>query len=733
MSSDLQVAPPPVLKPNAKHISRACLECRHRHVRCDGGSPKCSRCTKNGKECSYVKSHRGGSRKKGVKKAKLNPLEAERTLEQRRLELPCVGADGKVGSCPNGHTESSCALLADNNFEGLDKLPCHLKDNNARTQVTFETMRRATSNGTYLKQQFDVDAVLHNYYAKFHNAHPVLPPLSHMNEFLERSDNPKELLAVMKIIGDGYTTSKYAKDINAVFDVAMEISSLINSGPKDLISLQTLILVSLVCHISALHDFSTTLRKQAIELALTLDINNLDIERFVGEDINGNVLKDAGNRNTNGLTPSGSSTEELNVNFFNTQRVRNLEEVCLKDCARRCFWELFFLDIIIGCADGKTLSTLAQKQCFVNYPSDPPRAKFDYETRAHCSKLVDESVRLNNIIFSNMSIGQQYTKLTASLSNWELKFSNPDFYQLPYLIDQNGTVNEGVHQGIIMLNYAKIFTHRPLSFLWRSDIPRNLKCVEFLSDQLKNDNDNCQDLPTQKDLINSRKIIETRKTIDAANSIAKTLIDTNPVDVLKRTPLSACSMAFAGLVHLSAYLWSSQIVQTQEQHNLNICDLNIYEEYLKLELSGIYQISTHFYLSAKIANYLMDNVQRLLPSLYSKIQHHFKHYSNARDPPATITRSPNAIIPMNESPSMNSNEALSNNITYSLAMEGNSSSDKNFSLTTPSSDEPPSPQSDTGCNWIDKNQMDFDFSNMEFGGFDIDSLNAIEELFKANN
>lgn len=698
-----------------------------------------------------MKSHRGGSRKKGVKKVRINrPVDDSTLLKDadELLQLPCIGRDGEIGTCPNGHDETTCELLATDDVSNLSnmRLPCHKKNGIARTEVTMESMQRQASNGYYLKQTFDTDAIISNYYNNFHRAHPLLPPLTQINRFLTLAQYPLELIGIMKLLGDGYTSSKYAKDINAIFDITVEVLNSINSKTKDVISLQTLILLSLVCHISALHDLSTSIRKQAIELSSTLDINNLDIDNFVGEDINGNYLKGlTSNKNLDGLTPSSSLTDELNVNFFNTTRVRDLDESTVKDCARRCFWELFFLDIIIGCSDGKTLSALAQMKCFVNFPTIPSKNEFDYETRAHCSKLVDESVRLNKIIFSNMSIGQQYTKLTASLSNWELKFSNPDFYKLPYLIDESGSVNEGIHQGIIMLNYAKIFTHRPLSFLWRSDIPRNMKCVEFLSDQLKNDDDNCQDLPSQKDLINSRKIIETRKTIDAANLIAKTLIDTNPTDVLKRTPLSACSLAFAGLVHLSAYLWSSQISQTKDQVNMNPSDLNIYEEYLKLELSGIYQISQHFYLSSKIANYLMENVSRLLPSLSSKIQRHFKHLIPAKDSqlPSSIAQSPHSLVPSTletqSSPSIASTnmtpQQMQSSVSYNLMLDQQANATDNSGmgvLTNSSADEPMSPQSDTGCDWIDKNQMDFDFTNMEFNGFDLDTLNTMDDLFKAN-
>jgi len=786
-------------RPNAKHVSRACLECRKRHLRCDGQAPKCGRCTQAGKDCSYVKSNRGGSRKKGVKKAKIQKNDggtSSKTTSEIDVEmplLPCIKKEGDTHenvNCPNGHDKQDCSFL---NNGSLYSLPCQRKSSEVSDMRTpssitsshhigLENNNNNNNNKTattikYMDQVFNNSTIIHNYYTRFHVSHPLLPSLEEIDNFLLLSDEPKELLAVMKLIGDGYTTTKYSKNINQVFDTVVEINNFIESKPKDLITLQTMILLSLVCHISALHDLSSSLRKRCKDLALHLDINNLDIECYNGTvDINGHQLNKKANANHNtissynDLTPG--STDEININFYNTRRIRNLEEDILKECARRCFWEIFFLDIIIGCSDGKTVSALTSIECFVHFPSKPNRFEFDYETRSYTSKLVDDSVRLNNIIFSNSSIGHQYTKLSASLSNWELKFSNPDFYKLPYLVDGMGRVNNGVHQGILMLNYAKIFTHRPLSFLWRPDIPKNLNCVEFLNDQLNKENDNCQDLPSDKDLIKSRKIIETRKTIDAANSISKTLIDTNPLDILKRTPLSVCSLAFAGLVHLSSYLWYSQITQSKDQNlgSFNSNDLNIYEEYLKLELSGIYQVSSHWYLSSKIANYLMESLTKLLPDLAEKLHSHFHNdvnYSNVRaqkmedefDASRSIdstnidnlsisnqsTSTPSTDIntilehePSNftTAPNPNTNSNMNSSSNPNPNSIANPFSDFQYNqqpsneLNWPNAEEPLSPQSDTGCNWIDKNQLDFEFNDYDFAEFDLNTINAIDDMIK---
>ncbi|CCH46914.1 hypothetical protein BN7_6519 [Wickerhamomyces ciferrii] len=716
--------------------------------------------------------------------------------------LPCMDghndpkANKKNKKCPQGHDSTSCGFVKDGR---IDSLPCNKRPKDPIDIDSFNVKYESKdhhhnhnhshneTDSNYLDQNFDVSSIISNYYSNFHCSHPFLPPLIDIEDYLKFANYPKELLAAMKLMGDGYSTSTYSKNINNIFDIVVEINSYIESFEKDLISLQTMTLLALICHISALHELSRSLRIKCINLATHLDINNLDLNDFKNDfDINGNEIP---------KNNEDSSDNEININFQNTKRIRSIDEEMLKDCARRCFWDIFFLDIIMGCSDGKTVSVLTSLNCFVNYPNHPDKFEFDYETRASTSKLVDDSVRLNNIIFSNSSIGNHYIKLTASLSNWELRFSKPDFYKLPYLVDGMGRVNNGIHQGIIMLNYAKIFTHRPLSFLWRPDIPKNLKSVELFNNHLNNEERN---VPNDKNLIKSRKIIETRKTIDAANSIAKTLIDTNPLDITKRTPLSTCSLAFAGLVHLSSYVWYSQITQSKnDDQNLgsfNTNDLKIFEEYLKLELSGIYQISQHWYLSSKIATYLLDSITKLLPDLSKKLHSHFHNeimFSNSKPKEDEFeasrkiestnfnnlslkknsNKSSNQSTNNNQSnESSNTNTNMSSNSDILTPSNTTISSEpqlKEDSLSLPPTDinnilnhdpipqfntpimewptnlpnsstnqdsllnfEPISPQSDTGCEWVDKNQLDFDFSNFDFGEFDLNTINAIDDMIR---
>jgi hypothetical protein len=45
-------------------VKNACLSCRTKKARCDGYQPICGQCSSKGRECVYVKSRRGGARKR---------------------------------------------------------------------------------------------------------------------------------------------------------------------------------------------------------------------------------------------------------------------------------------------------------------------------------------------------------------------------------------------------------------------------------------------------------------------------------------------------------------------------------------------------------------------------------------------------------------------------------------------------------------------------------------------
>ena len=127
----------------------------------------------------------------------------------------------------------------------------------------------------------------------------------------------------------------------------------------------------------------------------------------------------------------------------------------IDQCARRLFWELNFVDIITGSADGKTVSSFDKIESFVDFPTVPLRDEFDYKGRSEAGTLVTNAVKMNIEITNKRPYDILLTRLQA-LSSWEMRLEDPSLFEAPPLIDKSGRVNEGV-QAILLFNYAKIF------------------------------------------------------------------------------------------------------------------------------------------------------------------------------------------------------------------------------------------------------------------------------------
>lgn len=74
--------------PKTKRI--ACVICRKRKLKCDGGRPKCATCARLGHSCAYDEVRRKSGPKRGYVKA----LEARLGMDHGWLPIDRVGADG---------------------------------------------------------------------------------------------------------------------------------------------------------------------------------------------------------------------------------------------------------------------------------------------------------------------------------------------------------------------------------------------------------------------------------------------------------------------------------------------------------------------------------------------------------------------------------------------------------------------------------------------------------------
>ncbi|TID30492.1 hypothetical protein CANINC_000845 [Pichia inconspicua] len=652
-----------------KHVSRACLECRSRHLKCGGQEPKCERCNKNDRPCTYVKSHRGGSRKKGVYTSKITKSTSAKSSIGRENEIG-LNSNQMNRFQASSSASSSSAISSDiqSNKRLSDMLPCvknglgHLSDGSNCTQQcmqieNYNKMPECLSsaivrhyrkpkkinyhplfNGSKddepinivfddsklvrplencyispaLIKDFNVNSIISRYYNNFHSAHPFLPSQDYILTYLDSIPLKYDILLAMKIMGEGQTTNKYAKDVETINFLSISLISYIRQIGKDFISLQSLLLIAMITHISSLHDLSTLIRETAISLALELKLNYIDEFNVpdVFLDVNGFITdKD----------PSCTSPEtckNYSENLFKSERTKNIPYEILIETARKTFWELYYFDSISGTASGHTKSKLALETCLVLYPKSLPLSKFDYKSRAEACKLVNDAISLNIAIESNSDPQPHLNHMRAALGNWDMKLANPETYGTPYLIDQFGIVNDGVFEAIMLLNYARIFTHRPFSYLWKSDVSKHAKCTgEEEAEE--------QPIDKKQKPRDSRKIIETRKTIDSANFLMKTLLDCDPGQTCKRTPFLACALAFSCLVHLSAYSWVEANVSsrhTESPTDVASSELDVYTEYIKLEIGSTLQISRHWSLSSKLVVHISETLATVSPKLYKKVQ-----------------------------------------------------------------------------------------------------------------
>jgi hypothetical protein len=81
----------PVIPPPVKN---ACLSCRTKKARCDGQQPICTQCSTKGRECVYVKSRRGGARRRRDKAFPGQPPPPPSPLKEFLARLDGLQAPG---------------------------------------------------------------------------------------------------------------------------------------------------------------------------------------------------------------------------------------------------------------------------------------------------------------------------------------------------------------------------------------------------------------------------------------------------------------------------------------------------------------------------------------------------------------------------------------------------------------------------------------------------------------
>ncbi|KAL2840213.1 hypothetical protein BJY01DRAFT_236831 [Aspergillus pseudoustus] len=157
-----------IQKRTSKPAPLACTECRLRHLKCDGKQPHCARCLNSNLPCQYLKSRRGGRKKKPV-----DPRESEEYAELLHASV------GSAGDPPDERRLGSRS--------GSSSVGTH---DEAFTELPQENEPLP-------------EALLKLYYENFHRAHPILVS----EELFQQRQYPKFLTAIVALIGGLYSSS----------------------------------------------------------------------------------------------------------------------------------------------------------------------------------------------------------------------------------------------------------------------------------------------------------------------------------------------------------------------------------------------------------------------------------------------------------------------------------------------------------------------------------------------
>lgn len=242
----------------------ACVQCRGRHVKCDATQPSCNRCRRDGKECTYQKSRRGGLDKAALAARRLKlqqQQERDRERERERaqsLKSDDTGPSSSKGSSasPNSEHDISVPLR---NFQALNI-----------TQTTLDSP-------STLSFAISPERLLDLYYEHFFPAYPYTLP----QHFLALRGNHglDDLLLAMQFIGSIYAPWTPMDPYYETADKALCRPDLPRTG----FSVQALLMFSTAQHHLDHRPEARIMLDLAIEIALELQINSLGFARMHGE------------------------------------------------------------------------------------------------------------------------------------------------------------------------------------------------------------------------------------------------------------------------------------------------------------------------------------------------------------------------------------------------------------------------------------------------------------------
>lgn len=494
--------------PIRKHSTRACLECRKRHKKCDGRET-CASCLANNRVCHYVTSKRGGLRipKKSTIAAAQAQLQGQRSHEHamhttnnnhNAMLLPIHHhVHNELSTLPQQYSLSAYPVQQHQQqqqqqqhqyqpqVQYYDTTLSNSPSTTSTTSINSNSPNSANTTNTpnssinQLPTPPDVETSWEKqvrfYYDQYHQNQPFYP--SRESGILKNLDSKADVEVVFEMLN--MAVDRKFKDKNFAKDQIIKMKYAIDKVEDDLIKIQSLSLGSVIAHVSGNPYIAIDMRSQAIDMVL------------------------------NGKFQSPRITD---VQLFATNTVH----------------ELFALDVMLNAASGGKRSKLAQ----VNFMESVPKPTTQtFQIRYQVIKLIDSALQ-----------GQD---ISESLATWQEVLRDQELSRDPALMFCYTAVN-----------FCQIFCSMPFSTLYqsKSKYPQEAAaCNANEPEQTPTEKSEEEDVAAK-----AQSQENTRICISAANNIIRTCSPmvanaSTQTSMPPPPPLSCCPVAMALLVLIKSY------------------------------------------------------------------------------------------------------------------------------------------------------------------------------------
>ncbi|KAL3454356.1 hypothetical protein BJX65DRAFT_260379 [Aspergillus insuetus] len=491
---------------NAGPSLLACLLCRHKHLKCDGMTPVCSRCATAGAECQYTPSRRGY--KGPSKKRRANPSPEEEVTDiSPPFDPNTVGLYNAANVPVDWNFQSSFTYMPT-----TATLPASTPSESSifveQSATTAQQQQLLVKNAPLTPESSTSIAndgyLVDIYYQFFHPSHPILPQI----RFLYQGRGvPAFLEQVIKFIGAHFTPAASSETYRpTVMSNVMEQEGTIEK-------VQALVLLAIVLHSRNERPRAGECLATAVDLSFELGMHTRDFAILMGE---------------------GDPVRE--------------------ECLRRTWWELFIIEGMLTALGAQPEFRLSKVPLEVPLPCEdriyqeglvppppPTIAQFDdrvfadeerdfssYTYRIEAARVLGKVVSIQDLVEGQQ---EQVESIDARITSF--------FHHLPEskaeLLRPDGTVDELMFQARMVINGTSIYLHFP-----RSDL---LSSPTVAAEVICGHHGPCS-IPAFSHHSHAMKAVKAASEI---SSLAST-----PMPVVKHTPFFICSLVMSSIVQLAA-------------------------------------------------------------------------------------------------------------------------------------------------------------------------------------